>query len=639
MAKGSNPPATRSMARAGNLKALDKADAQRKVLDRLMRGDKIEDAVKAVSRAPETYRSWLKTDPEFAAEVKRIRGHQGREADVGRPEVPDFETFCREDLRQPLFVHQLRILDVLEGREPRDLHPAITFEPGDPSRAMVNIPTGHAKTVSFSINYSVWRIHQDPNVKIVIVSKSQGLAKDIVGAIKQRLASPLYEAMHLKYAPDGGWKDPDSSWTQTEIWVAGRSDGEKDPTVQALGMGGQIYGARADLIILDDAVTLSNVGAFESQLNWLNQEVDSRLPPTGGQMLILGTRVASVDLYSEIRKITDEDDKQAYAYLAQPAVLDFGDGTPEDWTVLWPETVDNEGNSIPMWTGPRLAKKKARYSVRSWSLTQMQSQIAEDAPFPPEVVELSLNRQRFRGSMVAGAPGHRTKGMDGLYVVAGYDPAAAGYSAFVVAGVDRVAQKIWVLDLLNKRDMSALSTQNTIKQLTEQYNIREWVIEVNAMNRYVSQDPEIVRFLQARGCRIRPHTTGTNKTDPDFGVLSMGPLFLAGAEKPPDGPWRRNADKAMIDIPSPRNGFAASAELVSQLVTWVPKAPRNQKTDLVMALWFAVIAARDAMGLTRGHVQPHLQNDWLSRRDGRQRRVIDLAELRAEREERMANAG
>ncbi len=38
-----------------------------------------------------------------------------------------------------------------------------------------------------------------------------------------------------------------------------RESNEKDPTLQALGIGGQIYGARADLIILDDCVTLSNL--------------------------------------------------------------------------------------------------------------------------------------------------------------------------------------------------------------------------------------------------------------------------------------------------------------------------------------------------------------------------------------------
>lgn len=627
--------APRNMARQGNAKAIDKVEAQKNVLARLRAGDTIPAAMKAVARTPETYKAWMKAeDPSFANSVREIRNESAKQTTEGRQAVPDFPEFCQE-LGQPLYPHQLRILDMLEGREPRDLHMAMTWEAGDSTRAIANMPTGHAKTISFSVNYVVWRIHRDPNIKIIVVSQSQGLAKDIVGGIKFRLTSPLYAAMHQKYAPEGGWKDVNRPWTQTEVFVSGRTSDAIDPTVQALGMQGQIYGSRADLVILDDAVTMSNVGQYENQLNWLNQEVDSRLPPEGGQMLILGTRVASVDLYSEIRKMRDEDDRPAYSYLAQPAVLDFGNGTSDSWETLWPETQDADGNVREMWSGRRLAKKKARYSTRAWSLTQQQAEIAEDAPFPPEIIECNTNRRRFHGPMVDGAPGHRHGGMNGVHVVAGYDPAAGGYSAFVVLGVDKLAQRCWILDMVNKKDMHAADVQATIKRLTNQYDIKEWVIETNAMNRYVSQDPEITGFLRARGTRLRPHHTGANKADPDFGVLSIGPMFAAGAEKTQAGPWRRNEAKVMLDIPNPRN-LKASAELIQQLVTWVPNAPRTQKTDLVMALWFAVIAARDALGLTRGNLPTHSTNAWLTKRDLRQRGVINLAAMR---EERLRNAG
>ncbi len=69
---------------------------------------------------------------------------------------------------------------------------------------------------------------------------------------------------------------------------------------EAVGIGGQIYGKRADMIIVDDAVTLSNANDFERQIKWLTQDVRSRLNPTG-KLIIIGTRVASVDLYKELR--------------------------------------------------------------------------------------------------------------------------------------------------------------------------------------------------------------------------------------------------------------------------------------------------------------------------------------------------
>ena len=63
----------------------------------------------------------------------------------------------------------------------------------------------------------------------------------------------------------------------------------------------------------------------------------SRLPPNGGQLLVVGTRVAPVDLYRELRNPEHYTDaKIPWTYLAMPAVLGYGDD-PSDWETLWPK--------------------------------------------------------------------------------------------------------------------------------------------------------------------------------------------------------------------------------------------------------------------------------------------------------------
>ncbi len=131
---------------------------------------------------------------------------------------------------------------------------------------------------------------------------------------------------------------------------------------QALGIGGQIYGARADLIILDDCVTLSNSGEYEKQIRWIQQEVLTRIGPTG-KLLIVGTRVDPIDMYRELR--TNDrypEGKSPWTYLAMPAVLEF-DENPENWVTLWPRSdrpwsgdpVDpDEDGFFPRWDGTRL---------------------------------------------------------------------------------------------------------------------------------------------------------------------------------------------------------------------------------------------------------------------------------------------
>lgn len=75
-----------------------------------------------------------------------------------RPEVPDFPEFCERYLHQKLFPHQLQWFDLLEGRQPRALHSAMVFEPGDDDLIICNTPPEHAKSTTITVNYTVWRI-------------------------------------------------------------------------------------------------------------------------------------------------------------------------------------------------------------------------------------------------------------------------------------------------------------------------------------------------------------------------------------------------------------------------------------------------------------------------------------------------
>lgn len=645
------------MARSGTVKTVSKDDAQKRVIDSLRKGATVAEAMKLVKRTEETYKSWRKTDSVFKAAVDDIRQVQARSVDDDRAPVPDFETFCREDLKQPLYPHQLRMLDVLNGEEPRDFHAAMRFAQGRKSRVIINVPPEHAKSTTFTVNWVVWMIHKDPNIRIAIVSEGKQMAADFVYEIKNKLTSDTFREMHLKYAPDGGWKDPDQSWREDRIYVQGKGDGQKDPTVQALGINSAIYGKRIDVLILDDTVSTKNVGEIAKQVRWLTKMALSRLPSADvadwehddaelqnrvpgipyGTCALLGTRVASQDLYQHLRdEFLGRDGSPLWTYFSQPAILERDGDTPAEWLTLWPHTITVSGFTRPMWGGDQLADKMDDLGAADeWELVYQQADVAENADFPAPAVDCAVNKQRFHGNMVDGAPGHREGGMAGLYVIAGYDPAASGHTAMVVLGVDRQTNKCWVLDIINKKDMGAAQVQTTIQTLTEKYGIKEWVIEVNAMNRYVSQDPAIVQFLRARGVRIRAHTTGVNKTDPDFGIKSIAPWFLSCGEPTETSLWRRTPATSLIDLPNTRI-CKASGELVSQLVTWRPQAPKTQKTDIVMALWFAIIAARDYLGIGKGKLKSHAANPWLTKRDAGRQHVVNLAKLR---EERMANAG
>jgi hypothetical protein len=173
------------------------------------------------------------------------------------------------------YLHQQQWIDMLEGREPANLHPAISYKKGREDRVLLNTPPFHAKSATITRDYITYKLCMNPNYRVIIVSKTQQQAKKFLYSIRQILTSSMYAELQAAYAPAEGFKGTrdGGAWTSNLIYLAGRESSEKDPSVEALGIGGQIYGARADLIVLDDAVTLGNANEHEKQFTWINQEV------------------------------------------------------------------------------------------------------------------------------------------------------------------------------------------------------------------------------------------------------------------------------------------------------------------------------------------------------------------------------
>jgi hypothetical protein len=71
---------------------------------------------------------------------------------------------------------------------------------------------------------------------------------------------------------------------------------------------------------------------------------------------------------------------------------------------------------------------------------------------------------------------------------------------------------------------------------------------------------------------------------------------------------------------------------VEQLIVWSPET--EAKTDMVMALWFAEIRAREicqAVSYDDDGPRPYQHNRWLSRRGKRNQVVVNLNDLAAAR--------
>jgi len=596
-------------------------------------GNTVELSCRAAGKSIKTYEYYRRSDPAFRNLADRTRlGSIEKNFTEETAKGLDFRTWRSKYLKQETFPHQLNFIDVIEAREPSWFHPAMKYEKGAAdNRILINIPPNHAKSITITVDYATYKIVNNPNFRILIVSQTQRLAADFLYAIKQRLTHPMYEELQTAYAAGVGFNTKTASWQATRVTFGEelRESSEKDPNLEAVGIGGQIYGKRADMIIIDDAVTLSNANDFEKQIKWLQQDVRSRLNPTG-KLIVVGTRVAAVDLYKELRN----PDRYPggiipWTYLAMPALLEAHED-PAKWVTLWPysdQPFDGQSDDdktqeglYPRWNGKHLHAERQAMDASTWALIYQQQDISDDAIFDPVCVKGSIDGMRKAGRLVPGHPGH-PRDLNGFSFVCGLDPAMVGDTAAVCYAIDRITHKRYIVDAIKVTRPTPAAIRQLIIDWTNLYTPAEWIVEKNAFQSFLTQDEGIRQFLASKGTILREHHTGSNKWDAGFGVASMSTLF---GTKQQDGKHHRDN---LIHLPSDATENVKA--LIEQLITWSPTT--KGKTDMVMALWFCEIKARE--WLNQGiHTAHHLKNPFLSRYERGKRLVINIDQALQEQE-------
>ena len=613
---GRRPTATSKRAEVARVKA--------EILKLYEQGHTTVDACRLAGKSKEIWKYYRRVDPDFKEAGDLITARRaGAKKDVNTK--ISFEEFSEKYLHSRRFNHQLQWIDVIEGREPRNLHPSQVYSPGDPDTIIINTPPGHAKSTTITMDYVTYKIVTDPEFRVVIISKTETMAKKFLAGIKRRLTGRAFSQLQIDFGPEGGFEQTAEVWSSKMIYFGHSESDQKDPNIECLGVGQQIYGARADLIILDDIEDLNNAHQYAAHLDYIMQDVMTRDAP----LLIVGTRVAPVDIYSELMNPEHYDgDESDWTYLSQPAILEAADD-PEDWVTLWPYSdrphaqrpgEQREDGLCEKWNGPRLAKLRRKIKPATWALVYMQQSVSEDATFPIEAIN-GVQERRMRGSKLQ---------LFSSYTVAGLDPAASGFTAACCLQVDRDTAKRHLIDVFNKQVRSQ-GLRQLIMDWTEKYGINEWRIEKNAFQSFLTQDREINQFLAARGVRLKEHTTGqtTNgntvgKHDPIWGVASMDALFRG---------WEDG--NALLTLPAMAQN-EAYRQFKEQLVAWYPDHPKTQKTDIVMSLWFAELAARDATRHLGVQKQEFLDNPFLSENYRAARTVIYVDEwLREQHNDRM----
>jgi len=161
---------------------------------------------------------------------------------------------------------------------------------------LILVPRGHFKSTFFTVGRTLQEIAKDKDSRILIANATLGNSQRFLGEIKDHIrGNEQYKQLY------GDMFSKDLKWNESELEVAGRSIGVREPTVSAIGVGGNLVSQHYSLIIADDLVNDTNsANRFQANkvLDWWKKAF-SLLDPEG-EMIIIGTRWSYYELYSHI---------------------------------------------------------------------------------------------------------------------------------------------------------------------------------------------------------------------------------------------------------------------------------------------------------------------------------------------------
>ena len=476
---------------------------------------------------------------------------------------------------------------------------------------VMNEPPGSGKSTLFTHDIPCWLIARDRTIRIQIGSRTERQARMYVGRIKRSLErdAPLradaeslsrgiaFDAVACLQDDYGAFK-PEG---RTDLWraealVVRQLDGvqldDKEPTVSAWGQDSGFLGGRFDVVVWDDLVDRKNTRTPESKdgiREWYDAEAETRLEP-GGLLLLQGQRIAHDDLYRYCldKRTLDEQPKYRHiVFKAHDEDLCTGD---HESLEAWPKGCLLDPHRLP-WKHLETLKHN---NPRSFAVMYQQ----EDGDVigglvDPAWITGGIDGDGYpapgcldRDRVFLDPPPHLLDGDGWSFITV--DPSPTEWWGIIWWLYDPDTQNRYIIDLHKQRmnpeqflslDLTTFEWSGLIHELYFMGNdlgipITHVVVEVNAAQRWLLNQPHVQKWQAMTGVVFVPHTTSVNKQDPKYGLESIGDLFRQG----------------MIRIPW---GDMSSRTRCQNLVDEATRYPDYDTTDLIMSTWFGKLAVEN----------------------------------------------
>lgn len=176
---------------------------------------------------------------------------------------------------------------------------------GEINRLMLFIPPRHGKSEMVTVRYPVWRLEQDPTLRVIIGGYNQILSNKF-----SRKARRIAES-RFPLAPDR---------QAVEDWETPQGGG-----LRAIGVGAGITGQGGHLIVIDDPVKSreeAESDAYRDRVwDWYRDDLYTRLEP-GGAIILIMTRWHEDDLAG---RILASEDGPNWTVVSLPAEAEEND--------------------------------------------------------------------------------------------------------------------------------------------------------------------------------------------------------------------------------------------------------------------------------------------------------------------------
>jgi hypothetical protein len=510
--------------------------------------------------------------------------------------------------------------DVLAALETRDREYVVNNE-----------PPGSGKSTLFTCDIPCWLIARDRTIRIQVGSRTERQARMYSGRIKRALEREMPLRANADALAHGIAWDAQSCLIDDftpfrpdgrgDLWRAealtvrqldGVSLDDKEPTVSAWGQDSGFLGGRFDLIIWDDLVDKKNTRNPETRdslADWYDTEAENRLEP-GGALILQGQRISGNDLYRHCLDLVNLDESKKYRHIVYKAHDDERCKEQHDVTAMpWPDGCLLDPIRLPwkMLEGIRHNNPRVYAVQYQQEDGDLYGGLAEMAWFTGGLDSEGyyapgcLDEARPYGEV----PEHLTDGRGWSIITV--DPSPTEYWGIIWWVVDPDSLTRYAIDISRRRmnpeqflslDLDTMAFTGLLKDwhyraAEKGAPLSHVVVEINAAQRWLVQQPHVQRWMANTGVAIVGHTTHVNKADPKFGVESTGDLYRQGLIRLP---WADGASRLRSNL----------------LINEATRYPEADTDDLVMSTWFMHLAVNNLSPPRRKAAYQTERPSWLA---------------------------